>query len=131
VSNMETNHRVEQGNQFPCQAQKSICVPTQGSKANLHGSEFPCWTRKSVSVSSQAVLYTETHVCTILRGEDSGRHKHQKSRPPPRVKMGGGGISGICLTHIACLALIAVGGVLWVVCWGGMGGNFVGAFVAV
>jgi hypothetical protein len=76
------------------------------------------------------VSYTETHVCTILRGEDSGQHEHQKScPPPPRVKMGGG-VSGICFAHVAPLALVSVGGVLQVVpCWE-MGGN-VGAFAVV
>jgi hypothetical protein len=42
--------------------------------------------------------------------------------------MGGGGVSGICFAHVACLALVAVGGVLQVVRWQGMGGNVVGAF---
>ncbi len=40
-----------------------------------------------------------------------------------------GGVSCICFAHIAHLALVAVGGVLWVVPCQGIGGN-VGAFAA-
>ncbi len=47
--------------------------------------------------------------------------------PPTRVKMGGW-VSGVCLTPVARLALVPVGGVLRAVRWRGTGGNVVGAF---